>query len=1379
MSGRHAIVTLATAWGPKFGGINSFNTEIVKSLGILPTRDFDLICVVPGPVPRELIDECQRRYGVDLIPTGGNDTAAEVICLLGAMTQPERFLWIGHDDKTGPLALELKHLATGSRAVLINHMAHGAYQSIKQGQTRNAAEKQQAQLAMFRVSDLCFAVGPMLRSHLQDLLGSEAKPPPVEMLLPGLADPSEHGITIRDTHPDNYVAFVAGRLDNEDDRVKQGRLALRGFGNAVRRAEGESAIRRSPTLRMRGIPPAEEASVRDLLMAEARRAVNFDVQDFTEDREPYFRDLASASVAIMPSWHEGFGLTAWEAIACAVPVVISEESGVYRVLKEDFSGAGLGQSVIAIPIDGWLPAGDEEPNHTAADLKRVADALLLLAERPATAKQQALRLRRNLLALDLDWKGTVLTFIQSIEQHLGVVLTKEFQPGPPPAASAPEPLDLAVPAPLRIPAVRLWHRELGLPSSVLLAARDEVVGFDPERQPILDRMSEWIATETLLSGRLLFAPPGMGKTRLALELARRLQRAGWLVLWLPAIPPGNWLELWSAVLRTRGSKPVLLVIDYAEARPSAVLDALDKALEALQTTDAPSPIRLLLVARSGSWLDSLGRQLGSSPEAAAWISASSIEPIQLPRWSRDESTRLTSYRTALDDYAAAIGLTTPPTAYVPNLGDKVFDRPLYLHLAALAALEGQRPESAEALLSSQLQREWRYWRTVHSKQLANYDDWADALAYVGLRQGADWEALNHALEALGIDDSTVAGAIQRSYDVGDGRIAPLEPDLIAEALLRERLADRRGSALFDAAAGADPIVSVIAVVARLATYDRDRAAAWSEVLIAGVARHWPRHPNEWLAAAHGAEYGLGEILFAAWERLDESTRTSMALILLLPEYSTNLLQLTVAVSRQRVKVSATERSRAAALNNLAVALADQGDTESRAEASNCTFEALGIYRQLAAGDVAFLPDVAMALTNLANRLSEEGSADSHIAALAAAREAVRIYRHLTEDDWAFLPDLAMALNNESNRLANQGDPSSREEALASAHESVAIYRDLAEKQFPAYRAELATSLHTLSIRLSEQGDHDSRKESLECADEAVRHRRQLAAAQPAAYMRDLAASLTNFALRLAEDGSATSHDEALRAAEEAVQIYRKLADRQPDAYLPTLASMLINMSSAFGLHGDAASSKEALWFTCDAVAILRTLVEIRRAAHLPQLAVALINLSVRLSEQDDTKSRDAVASAAREATSIYRELVESQPLYLPDLAKSLHNLSIFLSGQGGEEFPGEAVAFAREAVQTRRRLAERQRAAYLPDLASSLVTLAKRLFELGDVESRAAALECIRESVRIFAQLNAEMPSVFERSLKIAIANLRHQAVENDLNPEDEIRTALQAGDTD
>jgi cold shock CspA family protein/glycosyltransferase involved in cell wall biosynthesis len=875
------IVTLATAWGSKFGGINAFNTEIVKSLGILPTRHYGLICIVPGAATQALQEELRLRFHIELLALDAvegrfsSGSASEILNRLGAANEPHRFIWIGHDDKTGPLALQLRSLATGSHAILINHMAHGAYQAVKKGSSLGAAEKTQLQRELFSEADLCFAVGPMLRSHLHDLLACVPKSPPIEMVVPGLTDPSDYGASIRDTAPDNFVAFMAGRLDQGDERIKQGRLGLRGFGRAVHEAAPDSPIRRSPTLRLRGIHAAEEPALRNLLMQEAGGAVNFDFQDYTEDRTAYFRDLASASVAMMPSWHDGFGLTAWEAIASAVPVVIGRACGVYRLLDENCSGAGLGQSVAHIHVDGWLPSDDEELNHTSEDVSRVAGVLLELAQR-TTTKRQALTLRRNLLALGLDWKGAARGLVEATEKNFGALLSAERRPRTWVPAVTQTETSSPVPEWLRMPARREWRPDLHLPTSMLLAAHDEIVRFDPERENVLSHMRDWACRPNDLLVRLLYGPGGMGKTRLALELARRLEQNGWLSIWLSSTPPVDWAESWRDVLLTRGGEPILFVIDYADARPDEALAALSPALERLRACGNSAPLRLLMLARSPSWLDKLPHNPKCAQDLAAWLSVpKAIEPQALPPWSNDTETRMASYRLALDDYAAATGIATPLNAYVPCLSERQFDRPLYLHLAALAALEGQRPEGADALLRDQLQREWRYWCAIHGSAIADYDDWSDAMAYVILRQGIDTDQLRGALKELGVCAPDLAVALQRSYPAVD-RIAALEPDLIAEALLRERLAEHRGSALLDAvmAAPIDQILlTTFPVIVRLGAkahaLDNDQVAEWAKVLLAAVARHWKPLRYEWRTILHRSEPAVQELLFAAWQLLDE------------------------------------------------------------------------------------------------------------------------------------------------------------------------------------------------------------------------------------------------------------------------------------------------------------------------------------------------------------------------------------------------------------------------------------------------------------------------------------------------------------------------------
>ena len=63
----------------------------------------------------------------------------------------------------------------------------------------------------------------------------------------------------------------------------------------------------------------------------------------------------------------------------------------------------------------------------------------------------------------------------------------------------------------------------------------------------------------------------------------------------------------------------------------------------------------------------------------------------------------------------------------------------------------------------------------------------------------------------------------------------------------------------------------------------------------------------------------------------------------MPDYSTPLLDLEVAVARARLSSTVEPVQRADALNNLSVDLSNLGDADSRAEALDCARQAVAIY----------------------------------------------------------------------------------------------------------------------------------------------------------------------------------------------------------------------------------------------------------------------------------------------------------------------------------------------------------------------------------------------------------------------------------------------------
>ncbi|MFO0840863.1 MAG: hypothetical protein U0797_00500 [Gemmataceae bacterium] len=213
-------------------------------------------------------------------------------------------LVFGHDVVTGPAAVELAVAITGGKAAIFHHMSYVQYQGLKKD-GRTALQLDADQKAVLRGADYVLAVGPLLKESAKRLCQRD-----VPMIVPGLADIEP--IAYRATNAFRAITF--GRMGGDDDPIKQGSLAVAGYGRYVKQAH-EKRLDRTHGFTMYGLSQAEykaeEGAVRERMRKEAGRIISVNATVYTNDRQELFAALADNEVVLMLSRHEGFGLTGW------------------------------------------------------------------------------------------------------------------------------------------------------------------------------------------------------------------------------------------------------------------------------------------------------------------------------------------------------------------------------------------------------------------------------------------------------------------------------------------------------------------------------------------------------------------------------------------------------------------------------------------------------------------------------------------------------------------------------------------------------------------------------------------------------------------------------------------------------------------------------------------------------------------------------------------------------------------------------------------------------------------------------------------------------------------------------------------------------------
>jgi tetratricopeptide (TPR) repeat protein/glycosyltransferase involved in cell wall biosynthesis len=402
------IVVLATAWGPKLGGINSFSCDLCCALSPILSRH-TVVCIALKASDTEVSEAADS--GINLLSlhrdTGtefASDSWEGVISCLASSMVPLSSVewWIGHDVKSGPLALEMARRTGRARAAVIMHMSYGHYQYAKHPGSQSAVKKIDAQRKVLSASDVAFAVGPLLFDRLREF---RPKAKSVR-LIPGLPEPAS-------ILPQSRVSAITfGRFEPEEALIKQAPLAVAGFASAFKQGKklGLPTFE-DATLDVVGVPDDQVPTLTKLAETHADKLLNLGIHGFIEVRSELRSRLEQSNLSMMLSWHEGFGLTGWEAIGMGIPTILSRESGVYRLLKE-IGGQATG-CVQALDIRG---SSTTKERFSGKDLKELTDTILRIGTNLHRHLADADDLSRLLRTKEgFTWSSTAATFANALE----------------------------------------------------------------------------------------------------------------------------------------------------------------------------------------------------------------------------------------------------------------------------------------------------------------------------------------------------------------------------------------------------------------------------------------------------------------------------------------------------------------------------------------------------------------------------------------------------------------------------------------------------------------------------------------------------------------------------------------------------------------------------------------------------------------------------------------------------------------------------------------------------------------------------------------------------------------------------------------------------
>ena len=323
------VTLLGSEWGSTKGGLSTINRELAIQLA--KNDNVEVSMYLP------LYSEEDKRAA-----------AGFSVCLLKAKekTGYDPIDWIAWIPRDHPMDVVIGHGSCLGRQVSFIREFHPDCKWIQvvhtdpeelgmfkdyADPTVKGAKKHHAEVELCKLADQVVAVGPKLTEAFARYLRSCGKDEDVINLTPGIFSEFANIKQAAKEGETSFHVLVFGRGDSED-------FCLKGYDIAARAVAVLKDEERSFKLVFVGAPNGEEEKVKERFFKEGISPSQLIVRS-AKDRKQLPEEFCQADLVIMPSRTEGFGLAALEALSAGLPVLVSGNSGIGKVLKKVARGA--------------------------------------------------------------------------------------------------------------------------------------------------------------------------------------------------------------------------------------------------------------------------------------------------------------------------------------------------------------------------------------------------------------------------------------------------------------------------------------------------------------------------------------------------------------------------------------------------------------------------------------------------------------------------------------------------------------------------------------------------------------------------------------------------------------------------------------------------------------------------------------------------------------------------------------------------------------------------------------------------------------------------------------------------------------------------------